>query len=121
MEHLVRALEGERDHLRIGPGRHHEVVLELARVAVVDDIDAGPDVAGADPGVRRDVPPPPRRVLADEVADAPRRLIGSFDPRGLHPYRSRAQPLGLMRMCHSARRDTLAILGGGRDSLAKKG
>src|SRR5205814_1015179 len=51
----LRALEAEHDPIRIGSGRDHEVIFQLALVAVVDEIDTGIDRAIVDLGVGRDV------------------------------------------------------------------
>src|SRR5438309_7630981 len=61
------ALEAEHDPFRVRPGCDDEVVLQLALVAVVDEIDTGIDRAVVDLGISRDVGPPLRRILADQI------------------------------------------------------
>src|SRR6266849_3725376 len=60
------AVEGEADHRWIGTGSHDEVVLELALVAVVDDVDARIDVPVTDARIRRYAGLPAGRIAADE-------------------------------------------------------
>ncbi len=101
---FVRALETEHDLVRIRSGRENEVVLELALIAVVDEIDSGIDVLVADFAVGRHVPSPLRRIAADEVV----RLAGELVDAACE---------GLARGAHEAhtQRDAFCIRGGLRE------
>ena len=69
------SLGGDANCVRIGPRSHLEVVLQLLRIAVIDEVNTG--ICAGDPGVGkvRHVGVPLRRVVADEVvADAGLRL-----------------------------------------------
>src|SRR5207253_7579765 len=52
---LLRAGESHRDLAGIAAGRDFEVIFELPVVAVIDDVDAGIDLAIADPGIHGNV------------------------------------------------------------------
>ena len=100
----LRALEAEHDPFRVRPGGNDEVVLQLALIAVVDEIDTGIDRAVVDLGIGRDVGAPLRR-LADQVVCFSRQLVepaheglgrGTDEAHAHHnrrPSRLRAKPL----------------------------
>ena len=67
--HILCALEGELDLIRIGARGDDQVVFELALVAVIGEVNAGIDVLVPDLGVGRDIRPPLLRVVAEEVID----------------------------------------------------
>ena len=73
--------------------------MQASIVAVVDGIDAGEDVAGADRGPGRDAGAPARRVAAVEVADASLEPALGFEARRAgsgecEPQRGTARALG---------------------------
>jgi hypothetical protein len=68
----VGPLEAQRDRCGAGTGRDQEVELQLVAGAVVDDVDAGVDVAVGDAAVGGGAAHPTAWLLADEVRD--RRL-----------------------------------------------
>src|SRR5207248_10158794 len=77
----LRALETEADRARIRAGRDDEVVFELPRVAVEDDVDAGVDGFVLDPAVHRHRRHPSLRVVAAEVARGPGQRVDAGDRR----------------------------------------
>jgi hypothetical protein len=49
------------------PRSHHEVVLQLSPIAVVDQIDAGINILVADLGILSDVGSPFLRIVSNKV------------------------------------------------------
>ena len=80
------------DNRRIDAGGDHEVVLELALVAVVADVDAGIDRLVVHPAVGRDAAPLATRVTASEVVRGARerhldlRARPGVGSQQLHPH-----------------------------------
>src|SRR5204862_71828 len=70
----VGAVEVEDDAAGIGAWAHDDVVLQLALVAVIDDVDARVDVVISHLGIDGDVRPPGRWIVPDEVV----HLAGQF-------------------------------------------
>ncbi len=64
---FVGAPKAEQDPLGIGARADDEVVLQLPLVAVVDKVDSGIDVLVLHLRIRRDIGPPLRGIVADEV------------------------------------------------------
>ena len=73
---FVGTLEADRDRLGVCARANDEVVLELALVvAIVDEVDPAVDVFVSHLRVRRNVGPPLRGVVADEVVHLAGQLI----------------------------------------------
>ena len=90
--HAIRALEVEHDALRIRAGCNDEVVFELALVAVVDEVDAGIDLAVVHLRVGRHVGPPLRRIVADEVIRSSGQFLEpAYERRGVGGHDRHAQ------------------------------
>src|SRR5206468_8980207 len=66
----IHASEGDADRLRPGPGRHHEVVFEIIRPAVEDQIDPWIELVVPDSAVMGDIRHPPGGVGTEEVMAA---------------------------------------------------
>lgn len=71
--------EGEADLGGIGAGSDDKVELELSLATVIDEIDTRIDVAVADFRVGRDVRPPLRWIVAEEVVDRARQRLQPHD------------------------------------------
>ena len=65
----VGTVDGDAGVAHVGAGRKHEVVFELLLVAVVDDVDAGPDALGDDAAERLDAGLPAGLVTDVAVDD----------------------------------------------------
>ena len=68
-------LEAQRDAARIRGGAHDEVVLQLALVTVVHEVDARVEVLVVHPGVGRHIGPPARGIIADEIVGLAGQLL----------------------------------------------
>src|SRR6185503_1753274 len=76
----VDALEAQRDGPWIRPGGDDEVVLELALIAVEDQVHPWIHALVRDPGVGRNVLEPAVGIVAEEVVDSSALLFAAFDP-----------------------------------------
>src|SRR6266849_8397299 len=107
--------EVEHDPLWVRPRCDDEVVLELALVAVVDKVDAGIDVAVLHLRVGRDVGPPLRRIVADEVIRLSGKLLKPADARlGRHTHEAYTEYDIRVRPCEHEHR----LVGGEIEAVA---
>ena len=67
------------------PRRHHEVVLELPLIAVIDEVDPGIDVVELDFRISRNVRPPRRGVGAEKIVDLTRKRVDALSRCGSLP------------------------------------
>jgi len=74
-------IEAQTNLRRIRAGRNDEVVFETAVARVVDEVDAGIDVAAAHLAVKRDVSAPLLRIATLEVVDTARLGVDALDRR----------------------------------------
>ena len=80
---LSHAVETHVDALRVRARREHEIVFELALLAVVDDVDAGIDVAVAHFAETRHAGAPRGRIVAREIVRHGRRRVFADDCSGM--------------------------------------
>ena len=108
---LVHASKAKHDLFRVRPGSDHEIVFELALVAVVEKVDPGIDVLVVDLCIGRDVGAPRGGIFADEVVcfagefvePAHERLgRGTYET---HPQRGRLH----LRLCIGPRRRAVPV------------
>jgi hypothetical protein len=87
---LAGARDFEPDCIRIGAGGDHEVILELALIAVINQINAGINLFVVDPLEGGNACVPLLRIISNEIVASPRQLVGPGDdgvglgPRQFH-------------------------------------
>src|ERR1700730_12484730 len=74
---FVGTLKAEHDAPRIGSWADDEVVLQLALVAVIGEVDAMVDVLVLHLGIRGHIGPPLVGSVANEVVRLPRQFLTS--------------------------------------------
>ena len=98
---LPDAIKGETDRVRIGARRDLEVILETPLIAVIDEVDAGIDIAPREAAIAANARVPLFRIGADQVIrDAWQWFRGGDLARWLRSFRPHAN-----RRCLSALRD----------------
>ncbi len=113
--YLLRSVERERNNAGVGAGGHNKVILQLALVTIVDDIDALVDFMVVDASVGGHISAPVPGILADEVVALAGQLLESFDLWrwvGSHEFHSQDIIRGLHRpfVCASRCQACVAFL-----------